>query len=623
MRDLLSLNPDVERVLIVNVNGQVLFDSRELNEARLPRRRRPRPRLDPGAGAAGGGEAPGAHAAQAAAPAARSGWRSSRPTSRTGAATGSPSSYQVSYGSLRAEHRAAGLRDRRPDAASRCWLAVVVAVALARRITRPLEELTAGAQDIAEGHFDRRLDIRSDDELQILAETFNHMTERLKENVEQLEESNKKLAAVNEELKELDRMKSDLLANVSHELRTPLTAIKGYTDYILERKLGPITDKQEKGLVVVQRNLDRLSRSIDALLDFSRMDMGRIALNIQPFSPASLVEQIHTTVRSELDKKRLTFVADIEPDPAARDRRPREALRGAREPGDQRHQVHAGGRADHRGARRAPRAADAARRPRSASRDTGIGIPRDQLGKIFNRFHQVDGSTTRRFGGVGPGPGHREEHPGGARRRPSRWRARRAAAPSSASSCRCSRRPEAAAREPAAPRDRAEEGLVLVVDDDPEMTAAGARLPGGRKGWPWSRAATAAERRARWPPDAPPRRDPARPPAARPQRPRPAASLEGATRPPATSPCWSSRCMRDAVRALTLGAAEHLAKPVRARPRWWLRVRGCLSGNEAERSPPVLVVDDEPRHRRAGARHAARRGASARWWPTTAARPWR
>ena len=79
-------------------------------------------------------------------------------------------------------------------------------------------------------------------------------------------------------------MKSDLLANVSHELRTPLTAIKGYTDYILERKLGPITDKQEKGLVVVQRNLERLSKSINALLDFSRMDMGRIVLNIQPFA---------------------------------------------------------------------------------------------------------------------------------------------------------------------------------------------------------------------------------------------------------------------------------------------------------------------------------------------------
>src|SRR6185295_15144206 len=175
---------------------------------------------------------------------------------------------------------------------------VLVALTLASRITRPLEELTAGAQDIAQGHFDRRLHIRSHDELEILAKAFNNMTERLKENVEQLEESNKKLAAVNEELKELDRVKSDLLANVSHELRTPLTAIKGYTDYMLERKLGAISEKQEKGLLVVQRNMERLARTINALLDFSRLDLGRVTLNIQPFHLPALLDHILLSLRS-------------------------------------------------------------------------------------------------------------------------------------------------------------------------------------------------------------------------------------------------------------------------------------------------------------------------------------
>ena len=59
-------------------------------------------------------------------------------------------------------------------------VSVLVAVGLASRITHPVEVLTAGAKDIAEGHFDRHLDIRSNDELQILAETFNHMTDRLR-----------------------------------------------------------------------------------------------------------------------------------------------------------------------------------------------------------------------------------------------------------------------------------------------------------------------------------------------------------------------------------------------------------------------------------------------------------
>jgi signal transduction histidine kinase len=276
-----------------------------------------------------------------------------------------------------------------------------LAVAQARRITRPLEELTAGAQGIAEGRFDARLSIRSHDEIEILADSFNHMTERLQEIVRQLEESNRKLGAANEDLKELDRMKSDLLANVSHELRTPLTAIKGYTDYMLERKLGPVSEKQEKGLVVMQRNLDRLSRSISALLDFSRMDVGRLPLNIQPFALSPLVDQILTTFRSELEKKRLTFTAELDPDlpPMIADREKISAV-------IENLVVNAlkftpeGGRVTV-SARRDPTAPRPSVEIRVA--DTGIGIPPDQVEKVFTRFHQVDTSTTRRFGGVGLG----------------------------------------------------------------------------------------------------------------------------------------------------------------------------------------------------------------------------
>jgi len=278
---------------------------------------------------------------------------------------------------------------------------VLIAVALASRITRPLEELTTGAQALAGGRFDQRFSIRSHDEIEILAEAFNHMIERLMQNMEQLEESNKKLAALNEELKELDRLKSDLLANVSHELRTPLTAIKGYTDYIREGKLGRVTDKQQKGLLVVQKNLDRLGKSINDLLDFSRMDVGRIALNIQPFDFARLVEQIGTTVRSELEKKQITFSAEVEqalaPVIADREKIAQvvenlviNSIKFTPETG---------------------RITVAATRSQESGRpaaeiritDTGIGIPPSQLSRIFTRFHQVDGSSTRRFGGVGLG----------------------------------------------------------------------------------------------------------------------------------------------------------------------------------------------------------------------------
>jgi signal transduction histidine kinase/DNA-binding response OmpR family regulator len=444
MREYLSREPDVERLLVTDVNGKILYDSTELEEASPPgeeppvERRITSPdrleaikRLDPtclapppafrGVGGrirrvlqfaprflGGSPEDP-----------ERAGPLVEVPCPVAGRATPGGEileiiapyleewgrhhysvCYKISYRNLtpsivKLVYATAGLT------LLSILASVLIAVALASRITRPLEELTAGAQGISEGHFDHRLAIESNDEIQILAETFNHMSERLKENVQQLEKSNRKLGALNEELKELDRMKSDLLANVSHELRTPLTAIKGYTDYILDRKLGPVTEKQDKGLLVIQKNLDRLSRTINALLDFSRMDMGRIPLNLQPFSLAQLVEQIRTGLGSELEKRGLEFRAEmpeeLPPVIADRDKISQvlenlviNAVKFTPAGGSI---VVSAGKVVGSG------------RPSVEIRvsDTGIGIPQSQLGSIFNRFHQVDGSTTRKFGGVGLG----------------------------------------------------------------------------------------------------------------------------------------------------------------------------------------------------------------------------
>jgi signal transduction histidine kinase/DNA-binding response OmpR family regulator len=401
VRDTLRLNTDVERILIADFNGRVLFDSTELDELDPRRQASPPDRWiqEPDRLAAIQGletrvlpnrDTRGEPGFEIVAPYFKE-WGVHKLSVL----------YDVSYKSNKP--KIAGIVFATGALTLVSILAsALVAAALASRITRPVQELTEGAKDIAKGHFDRRLAIDSpEDELRVLAEAFNHMTSRLKENVEQLEESNLKLGAANEEMKELDRLKSDLLANVSHELRTPLTAIKGYTDYILERKLGPISEKQEKGLVVVQRNLDRLSKSINALLDFSRMDVGRISLNIQPFLLGTLVDLIHMSLRSELEKKGLSFRAELEPElpPIIADREKVSAvlenliinaIKFTPEGGSI--------------------AVSAARRPGAARpsaeirvADTGVGIPPDQIGKVFNRFHQVDGSSTRRFGGVGLG----------------------------------------------------------------------------------------------------------------------------------------------------------------------------------------------------------------------------
>jgi signal transduction histidine kinase len=395
VRDLMTLNPDVERIQVLNVNGQILFDTKDAPAvaAGPPRWLQEMDRLEAVKKTdytlLKGRDAQGQETLEIVAPYLEEWGRHDLSVA-----------FHVSYRNLQPEIARLVYATAALTLFSMV-LSVLVAAGLAGRITRPVEVLTHGAKDIADGHLDRHLDIRSHDELEILANTFNHMTDTLRANVEKLEESNQKLAAANEELKELDRMKSDLLANVSHELRTPLTAIRGYTDYILEGKLGEVSEKQEKGLLVVQRNLERLSKSINALLDFSRMDVGRIALNIQPFALPPLADQIHTTVRAELEKKRLVFAITIDPalPPVIADR---EKLAAVIE-----NLVINAIKFTPEGGRitlSATRAGGPGRATAEiAVQDTGIGIPEDQVDRIFNRFHQVDGTSTRRFGGVGLG----------------------------------------------------------------------------------------------------------------------------------------------------------------------------------------------------------------------------
>ncbi|MCI0614708.1 cell wall metabolism sensor histidine kinase WalK [bacterium] len=272
---------------------------------------------------------------------------------------------------------------------------------IAGRITRPVVELTERARGMASASSgDIQLE-ESDNEIKVLTNTFNSMTARIHENIRLLEMNNVKLGSLNEELKELDRMKSDLLANVSHELRTPLTSIKGYAEYILEGKLGPVTGKQEKALGVVQRNLERLSKLINALLDYSFMDAQQMVLHIKPFDLKNLTKQIIATLASELEKRAINFNVEIPDDlPSVMGDKDKlylvlenltiNAIKFTETNGSITISAHS---YEHCG------------KPMVELRviDTGVGIPKSELDRIFDRFYQVDATSKRKYGGMGLG----------------------------------------------------------------------------------------------------------------------------------------------------------------------------------------------------------------------------
>lgn len=129
---------------------------------------------------------------------------------------------------------------------------------LSRSILQPIEEIGSTAKRIARGDFDARIETIRDDEIGDLCVTINEMAQ---------------------ELGTAERMKNDFISSVSHELRTPLTAIKGWGETLQGGGLDP--ESFNKGMDVILHETERLSGMVEELLDFSRMQSGRMRMNME------------------------------------------------------------------------------------------------------------------------------------------------------------------------------------------------------------------------------------------------------------------------------------------------------------------------------------------------------
>ena len=180
-------------------------------------------------------------------------------------------------------------------------MALVASLLVARRVVRPLETLRSGVERIGSGDMNARLDLKTGDEIEVLAEEFNKMTENLHEAYsgleKKVEERTHELGLANERLKELDRMKSDFVSHVSHELRTPLTAIKGAVDLILREVAGPLTEKQVHYLTRVRSNTQHLAGLINDLLDLAKIESGKIEFKSSRVSLSGLVHEVAEALR--------------------------------------------------------------------------------------------------------------------------------------------------------------------------------------------------------------------------------------------------------------------------------------------------------------------------------------
>ncbi len=167
-----------------------------------------------------------------------------------------------------------------------------------RSILVPVKQISASAKQIAQGDFDVRIEKGKDDELGQLCDAVNDMAG---------------------ELGAAERMKNDFISSVSHELRTPLTAIKGWAE-TLRVGADPVT--AEKGMTVIIRESERLSGLVEELLDFSRLQSGRMRLSAARLDIlAELDEAVYLfTDRARTEHKDLTYEENTSLSPVYGDR---------------------------------------------------------------------------------------------------------------------------------------------------------------------------------------------------------------------------------------------------------------------------------------------------------------
>jgi len=221
--------------------------------------------------------------------------------------------------------------------------------------------------------------------------------EAVQESYRELQEKNRQLEESYAKLKELDRLKSNFLATMSHELRTPLTSVIGYSEMMLEGLGGPLTAEQREYLGIIMEKGENLLQLITSILDISKIEAGRVRLVLSDVDVPQLLKDAVATVLPIARKKGLKVAC--EPGSAPRLQGDREKLRQCL--------VNLASNAVKFTPAGGTLTVSAEALPGELVAlkvaDTGIGISEEHLPRLFDVFYQVDGSTTREYGGAGLG----------------------------------------------------------------------------------------------------------------------------------------------------------------------------------------------------------------------------
>jgi signal transduction histidine kinase len=212
---------------------------------------------------------------------------------------------------------------------------------------------------------------------------------------QEISEHAESLERAYQRLREADQLKDELIQNVSHELRTPLTYIKSYAELLIDGELGVLSGEQIKSLSIISRKVDHLDQLIGDIVSLeviSKATLERTPANLGELGNMALEDcrpaatKAGVELKSDIQRRLPTIQVDVPRIVEVFDNLLDNAIKFSPN-----------------GGRITLRVREDGEFLRAEVIDTGIGIPPDKYSRIFERFYQVDGSSTRRFRGVGLG----------------------------------------------------------------------------------------------------------------------------------------------------------------------------------------------------------------------------
>ena len=251
-----------------------------------------------------------------------------------------------------------------------------------RQSLLPLRLITDALSEIKEGAYGEKIEYTKADEVGKLVNTFNIMSDTIKEKEEQA--------------KKTEIAKDEFLAMITHELKTPLVPIQGYADILLSEHLGKLTDKQKERISIIKSSSETLLALISDLLDAQKLELGQLKIRKEN---ANIKDTVTNTVKlflPQAQKNKIEIISNvqdlsIEHDPERINQVITNLIKNsltAVEPEKGKIEISM---------------KDLPQEIQISVKDNGIGIPIDKQSNLFKKFYQVDATLTRERGGSGLG----------------------------------------------------------------------------------------------------------------------------------------------------------------------------------------------------------------------------